>query len=322
MTTSLGTGTEASVQPESPPMRPAGRRRTPVTWVRRGGLASALFALPAVLVFALFSWGPILRGVVLAMQRTNLVDDSSWVGWENFSYVLADPLLGQAVGNTAWFALLALVIGFPVPLVLAVFMTEVRRLRGVFATLAYLPVVVPPVVAALLWRFFYDPSAEGVFNRILGAVNLGPFPWLNSEAVAMPAIVVEVTWATAGGTVIIYLAALSAVRTELYEAAELDGCSIGQRVRHITLPQLRGVILVLLLLQLIGTLQIFNEPFIFGGAGGAPNGATLTVLMLVYNYAFVSGDFGAASALSVMLAVVLCGVSAVYLLGTRRWGTR
>ncbi|OJX95982.1 carbohydrate ABC transporter permease [Salana multivorans] len=277
------------------------------------------FAAPVVLVFGFFSWGPIVRGLVMGFQRTNLVDAPSWVGWANFSYVLEDPQLGQAVGNTAWFALLALVVGFPVPLFLAVFMAELRGARGLFNVLSYLPVVVPPVVAAMLWRFFYAPSADGVFNQILGVVGLGPYPWLNSDAAAMPAIVVEVTWATAGGTVIIYLAALTAVKTELYEAAELDGSGIWRRLWHVTLPQMRGIILVLLLLQLIGTLQIFNEPFIFGGAGGAPNGATLTLLMKIYNYAFVFGDFGAATALSAMLAVVLGLLSVIYLIATRKW---
>ncbi|MET4225568.1 carbohydrate ABC transporter permease [Oerskovia enterophila] len=280
---------------------------------------AVLFALPAIFVFGFFSWGPIVRGLVMGFQETNLVAEPTWVGWSNFTYVLADPQLGQAVANTAWFALLALVIGFPVPLFLAVFMAELRGSRGLYNVLSYLPVVVPPVVAALLWRFFYEPSPDGIFNRLLGLVGLGPYPWLSSEAMAMPAIVVEVTWATAGGTVIIYLAALTSVKTELYEAAELDGSGIWRRVWHVTLPQMRGIILILLLLQVIGTLQIFTEPFLFGGSGGAPNGSTLTILMMIYNYAFVFGDFGAATALSAMLAVVLCALSVIYLLATRKW---
>lgn len=296
-----------------------GRAPGPLRWIRRGGPMAVLFALPAIGVFALFSWGPMVRGLIMGFQRTNLVSTPDWVGWSNFEYVLSDPSLGQAIGNTVWFAVLALVIGFPVPLFLAVFMAELRSARGLYNVLSYLPVVVPPVVAVLLWRFFYEPSADGLFNRILATVGLGPVPWLNSEAIAMPAIVIEVTWATAGGTVIIYLAALTAVKTELYEAAEIDGAGIWQRVWHVTLPQMRGVILILLLLQLIGTLQIFTEPFLFGGSGGAPNGSTLTILMMIYNYAFVFGDFGAATALSAMLATALCVLSVVYLLATQKW---
>ena len=100
------------------------------------------------------------------------------MGLDNFQAVLADPLMPQVVRNTAWFALLALVFGYPVPLIGAVLMSELRRRKGLYSVLAYLPVVVPPVVAVLLWKFFYDPRPEGVFNTVLGWVGLGPFPWL------------------------------------------------------------------------------------------------------------------------------------------------
>ncbi len=297
------------------------RRRAPGNsvsrWLSRGGLAAVGFALPALIIFGFFSWSPIVQSVVLAFEKTNLVSAAEWVGWGNFSYVLQDPLLPQAIKNTGWFALLALVIGFPVPLILAVFMSELRRYRGLYNVLSYLPVVIPPVVSIMLWRFFYDPSAEGLFNRVLAAVGLPEQLWLNSEITAMPSIVLQVTWATAGGTVIIYLAALTGVNAELYEAAELDRAGIWRRLWHVTLPQLRGVILIMLLLQLIGTLQVFTEPFLF--TGGGPNNSTITILMLIYNYAFVNGDFGAATALSVMLAIVLGLLSTVYMWATKKW---
>lgn len=123
----------------------------------------------------------------------------------------------------------------------------------------------------------------------------------------------------AGGTVLIYIAALTSVPRELYEAAESDGASIWRRVWHITLPQLRGVLLLMLLLQVIGTFQIFTEPFVM--TDGGPEDATVTVLLLIYRYAFVYGDYGLAGALSVLLAVVLGVLSAVYLRMTKAWST-
>src|SRR6185295_17387965 len=100
-------------------------------------------------------------------------------------------------------------------------------------------------------RFFYDASAHGVFNTILGWVGIGPLPWLQDSGMAMPSIVIEATWAAAGATVIIYLAALLGVPPELYDAAEVDGANLWQKIRHVTLPQLRNVIFVTLILQLI-----------------------------------------------------------------------
>jgi multiple sugar transport system permease protein len=298
------------------PRRNAGGRRR-----RGGGLSTFLFALPLLLIFGVFSWWPIGRSLVMSFEKTNLLT-SSWVGLDNFRAVLADPLLGKAIGNTAWFALLALVLGYPVPLIAAVLMSEVRRLKGLYSALAYLPVVVPPVVAVLLWRFFYDPRPEGVFNSLLGGVGIGALPWLQSPTWAMPSLVLEATWAAAGGTMIIYLAALTSVPPELYDAAEVDGASIWRKVWHVTLPHLRGVLLITLILQIIGTTQVFLEPYLF--TNGGPADATLTILLLIYRYAFgqsLGADYGKATALSLMLALFLAVLSLVYLRLTRKWST-
>ena len=295
-------------------------RRTPLTWVRGGGLSTLMFMLPLLLVFGAFSWYPIVRTAVMAFQHTNLVQAPTWVGWQNFSAVIHDPQTPIAVKNTAYFALLALVFGYPIPLVAAVLMSEVRKRRGLYSALAYLPVVIPPVVAVLLWKTFYDASPTGVFNTILGWVGLGPYPWLQSQHWAMPSLVLESTWANAGGTVIIYLAALTAVNSDLYEAAAVDGANLRQKVWHVTLPQLRGVLLVTMILQIIGTAQVFLEPYLF--TSGGPANATLTVLLQIYNYAFgnsLGGDYGKATALSLMLAGFLTVFSLVYLRATRSW---
>jgi multiple sugar transport system permease protein len=298
-------------------------RRTPVTWVRGGGLATLLFLLPMLFVFGAFSWYPIVRTMIMSVQHTNLVSPATWVGLDNFRSVLNDPVLPKAVKNTAEFAGLALIFGYPVPLVAAVLMSEVRRFRGVYSALAYLPVVIPPVVAVLLWKTFYDASPTGVFNTILGWVHLGPYPWLQSQQTALPSLVLESTWANAGGTVIIYLAALTGVNRELYEAASVDGASLWRKVWHITIPQLRGVLLLTMILQIIGTAQVFLEPYLF--TSGGPANATVTVLLMIYNYAFgnsLGGDYGNATALSLMLAVFLALFSLLYLRLTRSWSSK
>ncbi|WP_193571076.1 carbohydrate ABC transporter permease [Diaminobutyricibacter tongyongensis] len=295
-------------------------RRSPATWIRGGGLSTLVFLLPMLLIFGLFSWYPIVRAIIMSFQHTNLVSAPTWVGWDNFVQVVNDPLFWTAIGNTAWFALLALILGYPVPLIAAVLMSEVRRAKGLYSALAYLPVVVPPVVAVLLWKFFYDASPTGVFNTILGWVGIPPQPWIQDATQAMPSLVVEATWAAAGGTIIIYLAALTGVAPELYDAAEVDGASIWNKIWHVTLPQLRGILLITLILQIIGTAQVFLEPFLF--TGGGPVNATVTILLLIYRYAFqnsLGGDYGAATALSLMLAVFLAVLSLVYFRLTKSW---
>ena len=297
-------------------------RRTPATWVNGGGLSTFLFLLPLLLIFGAFSWYPIVRTVVMSLQHTNLVQPGTWVGFANFGTVIHDPLFPTAVKNTVEFALIALLFGYPIPLVAAVLMSEVRKRRGLYSALAYLPVVVPPVVAVLLWKTFYSGGPTGVFNTILGWIGLGPYPWLQSQQTALPSLVLESTWANAGGTVIIYLAALVGVNHELYEAASVDGASLWRKVWHVTLPQIRGVLLVTMILQIIGTAQVFLEPYLF--TSGGPANSTLTVLLLIYNYAFgnsLGGNYGAATALSLMLAGFLAIFSLIYLRATRSWST-
>jgi multiple sugar transport system permease protein len=314
----MGTYAEAAA-----PARDVSRRRRSIrSRISRDGLSTLVFLLPFLLIFGVFSWFPIARAFVMSVQETNLVSDPIFVGLDNFARVLSDPLLGIAVRNTAWFAFLALIIGFPIPIILAVLISETRRHRGLYTALVYLPVVIPPVVSVLLWRFFFDAAPTGVFNTILGWIGVGPLPWLQDAGSAMPSIVIEATWAAAGGTVIIYLAALLSVPAQLYEAAEVDGASIWQKIWHITLPQMRAILFVALILQLIATAQLFTEPLLF--TGGGPANSTMTVLLLIYKYAFqnsLGGDYGMAAALSVMLAAFLAVFTAAYFWLTRSWST-
>jgi multiple sugar transport system permease protein len=298
------------------------RRLNPLAWWQSGGLSRLLFLVPLILIFGAFSWYPIVRLAIMSFQHTNLVQPATWVGFANFSEVIHDPLFPIAVKNTAEFAGLALVFGYPIPLVAAVLISEVRGRRGLFSALAYLPVVIPPVVAVLLWKFFYDAGPLGVFNTILHWFGIGPQQWIESPGQAMPSLVLESTWANAGGTVIIYLAALTGVNSELYEAASVDGAGLWRKLWHVMLPQMRTVLLVTMILQIIGTAQVFLEPYLF--TSGGPDNATLTVLLLIYNYAFgnsLGGSYGEAAALSLMLVAFLTIFSLLYLRATRAWST-
>jgi len=294
-------------------------RRTPLAWVKAGGISRLLFLLPLIAIFGAFSWYPIVRLVLISLQHTNEVT-TTWVGFQNFSEVLHDPLFPIALRNTAEFAGLALLFGYPIPLVAAVLMSEVRKRRGLYAALAYLPVVIPPVVAVLLWKTFYAGGPGGVFNTILGWFGIPPQQWIQSIGQAMPSLVLESTWANAGATVIIYLAALTSVNPELYEAASVDGAGLWKKIWHVTLPQMRTVLLVTMILQIIGTAQVFLEPYLF--TSGGPDNATMTILLLIYNYAFgnsLGASYGEAAALSLMLVAFLAVFSLIYLRATRSW---
>ncbi|MFC7304231.1 carbohydrate ABC transporter permease [Streptomyces monticola] len=298
-----------------PPLLPVpGKRRAARRRALREHMTAYGFLCAAVVIFALFSWWPIVRNVILGFQHVNFATGNTWAGFANFEKLFSDPLFLTAWKNTGLFTLYALVLGFAVPFLTAVLLNEFRHARAYFRVLVYLPVMLPPVVVALMWKWFYDPG-PGLFNEILRSLSLPTPAWLDSSATSLISLVIVSTWANMGTTTLIYLAALQTIPGELYEAAELDGAGLWQRLRHVTIPQTRFVLLVLLLLQIVATMQVFTEPYVM--TGGGPEDSTVTVMFLVYRYAFVYNDFGTASALSLMLLLVLGAFSALYLRVTR-----
>ncbi|MFJ2501941.1 carbohydrate ABC transporter permease [Streptomyces sp. NPDC087539] len=287
--------------------RPPSRRRR----ATRRNLTSYGFLCAALFCFAMFAWWPIVREVLLSFQQTNLVDEPSWVGLENFRTVVDDPAFGQAWRNTLVFTLLALVCGFVVPFAVAIVLNELRHARAYLRFVVYLPVMLPPIVSVLLFRWFYDPG-PGLFNQVLNSVGLPGLSWLDSTSTALISLVIVSTWMNLGSGVLIYLAALQNIPGDLYEAAELDGAGILKRIRHVTIPQTRLILMLMLMLQLVATMQVFIEPYML--TGGGPENATVTVVYLMYQYAFVyGGNYGAGSALGLMLMFVLLAVAAVQL---------
>ena len=277
-----------------------------------------LFLLPALLLFAYFSWMPIIRGFIISFQEYSIVGESHWVGFDNFRKLLNHDLFYKAWGNTILYVLFGLAVGYFVPILLAICINEMRQLRSYFRISYYLPAILPLVVTAILWKNLYNVDS-GLLNYILTHLGLSKASWLQSSIPGVPilCLIFMATWKGAGATMLIYLAALQGIPETLYEAAEIDGASIFQRVRRITLPQLLPVMLIVLILQIIGTFQMFVEPFIM--TKGGPNNATLTVLLQIYDYAFKYFWMGEASALSMMLFLFLLILTFAYFKITNRF---
>jgi multiple sugar transport system permease protein len=293
-------------------------------WLRRN-LSAHGFLIGAVLCFALFSWYPMAREIIMSFQKTHL-GVTTWAGWQNYSRIFHDPTFWTAWRNTLEFTGLALVFGYAVPFFAAILLNELRHARGYLRVLVYLPVMLPPASALLLFAYFYDPT-YGLFNRILQLLHLPTSQWVQSPGTTMPttamiAVVIAATWMNMGAATLIYLAALQNIPGELYEAAELDGAGLFGRIRHVTVPQTRLVLSMLLMLQIVATMQMFIEAFILTGGPGVNNN-TLSVVDLIYIYAFSmsgSSNYNSASALGVVLMLVLGAFSGAYLWLTRDRG--
>jgi len=278
-------------------------------------LGGYLFLLPALVIFALFVWYPLVLGFVMSFQSVDMINPAAWVGWTNYHMVFSDPLFAIAWRNTLAFTGYALLFGYVVPIVLALLINEMRHGRALFRLAFYLPVMLPPIVTAFLWLWLYNADS-GLINALLGLFHLPGGLWLENQSSALPALVVVATWGAAGSTFLIYLAALQGVPASLYEAAEIDGSNLWQRIWHITLPTIRPIMLLMLVLQIIATMQVFTEPFTI--TGGGPDNATVTVLMLIYRYTFQNAEFGEASALGVILFLVLAIFALIYMRMTSR----
>ena len=259
-----------------------------------------------------------VREIIMSFQQTHL-GVTTWAGWQNYSRIFHDPTFWTAWRNTLEFTGLALVFGYAVPFFAAILLNELRHARGYLRTLVYLPVMLPPASALLLFRYFYDPTS-GLFNRILQLLHLPTSQWVQSPGTTMPttamiAVVIAATWMNMGAATLIYLAALQNIPGELYEAAELDGAGLLRRIWHVTVPQTRLILSTLLLLQIVATMQMFIEAFILTGGPGVNNN-TLSVVDLIYMYAFSmsgSSNYNSASALGVVLLLVLGAFSGAYL---------
>jgi ABC-type sugar transport systems, permease components len=273
-----------------------------------------LFLLPAIIIFALFVWYPIILGFIMSLQNFDMINPPTWVGWLNYRHVFSDPLFPIAIRNTFAFTVYALIIGYFIPIIMALLINEMRHWKGFFRLAFYLPVMLPPIVTVFLWRWIYNPDS-GLLNSLLHLLSLPGGLWLENPLSALPSLVVVATWSGAGSTILIYLAALQGVPASYYEAAEIDGASLWQRLWYITLPAIRPVLLLMLILQIIATMQVFTEPFTI--TSGGPENATLTIVYLIYNYAFQQGDFGAASALGVLLFLALAIFALIYMRMTR-----
>jgi multiple sugar transport system permease protein len=285
------------------------------------------FLIGAVLCFSFFSWYPIVREVIMSFQKPVYGGGNTWAGWANYVRIFHDPTFWQAWRNTIEFTLLALVIGFAVPFVVAIVLNELRHARGYLRALVYLPVMLPPASALLLFAYFYNPQ-YGLFDDILRILHLPQSQWVLTPgtgfiSTAMVAVVIASTWMNLGSATLIYLAALQNIPGELYEAAELEGAGILRRIRHVTIPQTRLILILLLMLQVVATMQMFIESWVLTNGGGGVGDNVQSVVMLIYQYAFAmsgASNYNSASALGVVLMLVLAVFSGGFLWVTRERG--
>ncbi|PNV78893.1 MAG: sugar ABC transporter permease [Dictyoglomus turgidum] len=276
----------------------------------RRDIAGWLIMLPSIIIFILFLWEPLLASIVMSFYSAKGIRLEKFVGFQNYIEVIQHPDFKAAFLNTFSYTFWSLVIGFLVPIILAIIINEIIHFKGFFRVSVYLPNVIPGLAVAIMWLYIYKAGKTGLLNIILGQLGIPPQAWLTKSHLVIPLIVLFMTWRSAGATTLIYLARLQGIDPELYEAATIDGAGIWQRLRYITLPQIYNLARTLLILQVIFVFQVLYEPLVL--TNGGPNNASTTLMLLVYKYAFEKFDYPKAASISVIIALILVLLTAVY----------
>lgn len=269
-----------------------------------------VLVVPTVLCFLILVWRPIVIGITYSFFKLKGFTPTEFVGLKNFIDVLSDTNFLQTLLNTVKYVLWSLLVGLPLPFIAAVLLNEMRHLKGFFKFSLYLPVVLPSVLVCIIWRFVYMDGSSGLLNMILNFFGFGSMSWLSNKGLGIPLIIVAMSWNAFGGTMILYLASMQSVDNSLYEAARLDGAGFFRRCTTVLFPHMRGTILLLAIRQIIGVFQVTEQPMVM--TGGGPNGATMSLGLTNYYYAFKYNQMDKSLAMGTIMFLLLIGFTFLY----------
>ena len=285
-----------------------------VVWKReivRETLAGYSFMAPTVLVLGTFVILPIAYAIFLAFHKVRILGELNYrfIGFKSFLRMASDERVWIALKNTAEYVAVVVPIQTILALALALILNSQIKGKNGFRIIFFLPTVTSSAVLTLIFMWIYN--SNGLLNNLLAFFHLPTYNWIGDPAVALKSIMLMNIWSTAPFFMVIYLAALQDIPISLYEAATLDGANKWDQFISITLPLLKPVTFFIVVMGVIGTFQLFDQSYIFSAGSGGPNNSTLTVVLLIYQYAFKSLDMGYAAALALMLAAVIMVVTLI-----------
>lgn len=282
-------------------------KKQKLNWEFRNNLEGWLFLLPALIVFALFKYYPIIQAFIVSLFKFNVANPpGEYIGFENYKRLLIDSDLKLAIINTLEFTGISFIFGFWGPIVLAILINEIRHYKTFFRTMYFIPAISPGIAMLVLWKYIWNPD-YGLANYVMQVLGLPQQMWLNDPKLVKWCMFFPGLIIVGGFNYLIYLAAVQDIPIELYEAAIIDGAKIFQRVRYVLIPGIMPVVRIMIVLHLISVMQIFDQPFIM--TGGGPAGSTETITMYAFQNAYTSNDYGYAMSIVVCLFIVLALLS-------------
>lgn len=281
-----------------------------VSGLLRRNISGWLLIIPSIILFVFIIWRPIIIGISYSFFDLQGFKPVEFVGFKNFAEVLNDTNFIKTLINTVGYVFWSLIIGFPLPFICAVMLNELVHMKGYFKITTYLPVVIPTIATAFIWKMVYMDGPGGLLNMLLYYFGIEPMGWLSNKTLVIPLIVVSMSWSGFGSTLIMYLATLQGINQELYEAARLDGAGFFRRIKHVLFPHMRGVVLLLAIRQIIGVFSVAEQPLAM--TGGGPNGASMSLGLTNYYYAFKYSQYDKSMALGVITFCLLLVLTFVY----------
>lgn len=269
-----------------------------------------ILLIPALILLLILVWRPIYSGFVMSLHKMQGYNMTEFVGLDNYKAIIHESLFKTAVWNSVKYVFWSLIIGFIPPIFIAIMMCELRKCKGFVKFAVYFPGICPAIVTSLLWALMYEPSAGGLLNTFITHLGMEPNGWLNDQTKTIMYIIVSMSWAGFGSAAILYLATLEGLPKDLFEAAIIDGASIFQRIRYITLPQMSGIVLLMLIRNISGVFQIMEQPLAM--TGGGPNNASLSLGLLGYRYGFVYFQIDKAVTVGFITFALLFAITLVY----------
>lgn len=297
-----------------------------VTWWSRSRerLEPYVFVAPFFLVYGFFYLYPVLSAFILNFTDWKGADPPRWVGLANWKWLFQEPDFYKSLANSAWYMVVGMGIGVPLALLLAIMLNQTwLRLRPLYRTIFFLPVVTSPIAIGLVFNGVLFGRYFGVLNQVLRQLGLQPIMWLDMPELAKPAVILLGIWHALPINILYFLAGLQAIPQELYDAAAIDGANMARQFRHVTVPMLRPVLLFILITGTSGSLQIFDTIMaIFGGSttygiGAGPKNAAITLPYLIYRTGFYLVHMGRAATVGVFLFLLIGLLAAIQV---RRFG--
>ena len=278
--------------------------------------AGYLCIAPWLISFIVLTAGAMLFGLMLAFFETDLLSEFTFVGLRNFGSLFTDELFKKSLYNTAYYTFTTVPLSTLSAFIMALILNQGVWGQGIFRTIYYLPSVVSGVAVSIIWIWLFSPQ-KGLINAFLSIFGISPGPrWFYSEEWAMPGLIIMSLWGV-GGAMLIYLAGLQGIPKELYEAVDIDGAGPFRRLINITVPLMTPTIFFNVIMNIIGSFQVFTSAFI--ATDGGPNNATLTLVLYLYRKGFQQFRFGYASAVSWALLVIILLFTALVFRSSSVW---